>query len=249
METIVFKTEKGNAATDSLKVAAKFGKRHAHVLRDIRAILANRAENKREANVPKIGPNAEGAIFHPWGYTDGRGRGQEMYLLNRAAFSLLVMGFTGKKAAAFKEEYVSEFDRMESALRSFENDAPINLLDHARREVQVANSKSINNYQYLLGGVASVVEYNRENCRLHTGKYPHQLKAAAKERGVPAKIRSSAKELLRHESPETTCAMSLADEMVRRGATLSAAAAVTLGAREVFAGLLRLGFQPTQLSQ
>ncbi|HCM1919319.1 TPA: Rha family transcriptional regulator, partial [Salmonella enterica subsp. salamae serovar 28:r:e,n,z15] len=31
-------------------------------------------------------------------------------------FVFLVMGFTGKKAAAFKEAYIAEFDRMENEL-------------------------------------------------------------------------------------------------------------------------------------
>ena len=249
MESIVYPTKKGNPATDTLRVAAKFGKRHSHVLRDVRVILAHRAENEAEANAPTFGPNAEGAIFHSGHYADGKGRQQEMYLLNRAAFTLLVLGFKGKKAAAFKEEYVREFDRMEIELRSFHGDGPeINLLDHARREIQVANSKSINNHQYLLGGVGSVIEYNRANCRLHTGKRPAELLKDAKERGVKARQRTSAKELLRHEEPETACAMSLADQLVRNGATIEQAATVTIQAKQVFAGMMRLGFRPSQLS-
>jgi Rha family phage regulatory protein len=214
--TIVYPTKKGNAATDTLRVAAKFGKRHSNVLRDVRTILAHRAENKQDGNALRSEPISEGAIFHLGHYLDAKGREQEVYMLNRAAFTLLVLGFKGKKAAAFKEEYVREFDRMETELRSFQNDGPeINLLDHARREVQVANSKSINNYYYLLGGVGSVIDYNRTNCKLHTGKRPSELLRDAKQRGVKAKIRTSAKELLRHEEPETACAMSLADQMVR----------------------------------
>lgn len=247
MSDIVFQTKKGNVATDTLKVATKFGKRHSHVLRDVRVILAHRAENEAEGNVPKSGPNTEGAIFHPWGYIDGKGRQQEMYLLNRAAFTLLVLGFKGKKAAAFKEEYVREFDRMEVELRSFNNDAPLNLLDHANREVQVANSKSINNHQYMLGGVNGVVQYNRQNCLLHTGKRPTVIRKEAKERGLPSRLRTSAKEVLRHTEPETACCMSLADEMVRRGASLEQAAIVSVQAKQVFAGLLHLGFRPQQL--
>ncbi|HAM4872748.1 TPA: Rha family transcriptional regulator, partial [Escherichia coli] len=37
-------------------------------------------------------------------------------------FVFLVMGFTGKKAAAFKEAYIAEFDRMEAELR--QNNTP-----------------------------------------------------------------------------------------------------------------------------
>lgn len=250
MQAIVYPTKKGNPATDTVKVAAKFGKRHSNVLRDVRTILAHREENEREAGVLRSEPTPESAaIFHLCGYLDSQGKEQEMYLLNRAAFTLLVLGFKGKKAAAFKEEYVSEFDRMESELRSFHNDGPeVNLLDHARREVQIANSKSINNHHYLIGGVGTVIEYNRQNCLLHTGKRPNAIVKEARAAGLPSKQRTSAKEVLRHTQPATACSMSLADEMCRQGADLKQVAAITKQAEGVFAGMLRLGFRPAQLS-
>lgn len=249
METIVYSTKKGNPATDTVKVAAKFGKRHSNVLRDVRAILAHRAENERAKRVLTTEPTPEGAIFHLCGYLDSQGKEQEMYLLNRAAFTLLVLGFKGKKAAAFKEEYVAEFDRMETELRSFQNDAPaINLLEHTNREVQIANSKSINNRQYLLGGVGTVIEYNRQNCLLHTGKRPNVIVKEARAAGLPSKQRTSAKEVLRHTQPATACSMSLADEMCRHGADLKQVALVTKQAEVVFAGILRLGFRPAHLA-
>ena len=248
METIVYSTKKGNPATDTLKVAAKFGKRHSHVLRDVRAILNHRAENAA-VSPPKSGPPDSAALFHLCPYIDSRGKEQESYLMNRAAFTLLVLGFKGRRAAAFKEEYVAEFDRMETELRSFQNDGPqINPLEHLQRDVQIANSKSINNHNFLIGGVGTTVAYNRTNCLLHTGKHPNELKADAKRRGVKSKIRSSAKELLRHEAPEVACAMSLADQLVRGGATIEDAAVITNQAKAVFAGIMRLGFRPAQLS-
>lgn len=41
-----------------------------------------------------------------------------MYQITKNSFVFLVMGFTGKKAAQFKEAYIAEFDRMESELAS-----------------------------------------------------------------------------------------------------------------------------------
>ncbi len=40
-----------------------------------------------------------------------------MYIMNRDGFSLLVMGFTGKKALDFKLELIEAFNTMESALK------------------------------------------------------------------------------------------------------------------------------------
>ena len=51
-------------------------------------------------------------------YEDTRGRLQPMYYLNRDAFSLIVMGFTGKEATKWKWNYIQEFNRMEKILKS-----------------------------------------------------------------------------------------------------------------------------------
>ncbi|MGI4864191.1 MAG: Rha family transcriptional regulator [Janthinobacterium lividum] len=235
MVSLVYTTKKGNAATDSLKVAEKFGKRHDNVLATYRKL--------------EISDDFNALNFKEIPYTDSRGRQKAKLVMTRAGFIRLVFGFTGKKAAAFKEDYITEFDRMEQQLRSLADDSPIiDLLAHTSRQVQVANSKSINNHQYLLGGVNGVIQYNRQNCKLHTGKRPSEIKADAKLRGLPSRLRTSAKEVLRHDEPETACCMSLADEMVRRGASLNEAAAVTIGAKAVFAGIMQLGFRPAQLS-
>lgn len=41
-----------------------------------------------------------------------------MYTMTKDGFVFLIMGFTGKKAAAFKEAYIAEFNRMEAELYS-----------------------------------------------------------------------------------------------------------------------------------
>lgn len=44
-----------------------------------------------------------------------------MYRITRSGFSFLVMGFTGKNAAGWKEKYINAFDMMEKALLQKEN--------------------------------------------------------------------------------------------------------------------------------
>jgi Rha family phage regulatory protein len=234
MEELVYPTRKGNAATDTLRVAKGFGKSHKAVLKAFDNLECDAEFNRLN--------------FAPIEYQDSRNRTQRAVMMTKQGFTFLVMGFTGKKAAKFKQEYIERFDSMESELRQVSTDAPvINLLEHTQRDVQVANSKSINNHQYMIGGVGSVIAYNRKNCQLHTGKRPNEIVKAAKEAGMPAKARVSAKEVLRHIQPESACAMSLADQMVRYGADLDQAAAVTVQAKQVFAGMMRLGFKPSQL--
>lgn len=235
MESLVYPTKKGNAATDTRRIAESFGKSHRNVLQSLDNLEISEEFNRLN--------------FHSIEYRDGRNRKQRAVMMTRAGFVRLVMSFTGKKAAAFKEGYIAQFDQMEAELRSITSDAPeINLLEHTSREVQVSNSKSINNHQYLIGGVGTVIEYNRQNCLLHTGKRPNEIVKAAKAAGLPSKQRSSAKEVLRHTQPATACAMSLADQMCQHGADLKQVAMVTKQAEQVFAGMLRLGFSPSQLS-
>ena len=44
------------------------------------------------------------------------GQTYPMYYLNRDGFTLLAMGFTGKKALQFKLQYIDAFNRMEEML-------------------------------------------------------------------------------------------------------------------------------------
>ena len=41
-----------------------------------------------------------------------------MFLMNRDGFSLLVMGFTGKKALEWKLKYIKAFNQMEEQIKS-----------------------------------------------------------------------------------------------------------------------------------
>lgn len=103
MNELVFRSDKGNPVTTSLLVAEKFGKRHDHVIRDIE-------------DIQKDAPNF-GEMFYESTYSDSYGRPQRMYVMNRDGFTLLAMGFTGKKAMNFKLEYIQQFNQMERQLK------------------------------------------------------------------------------------------------------------------------------------
>ncbi|GEM_PF-3340028 len=89
--------------TNSLNIAAVFGKQHKDVLESIRSL-----------NVPA---EFDQRNFPPISYKDTCGRDQTAYNLTRDGFTLLVMGFTGRKAMQFKLAYIEEFNRMELELR------------------------------------------------------------------------------------------------------------------------------------
>ena len=87
--------------TDSRRVAEAFGKEHKNVIRSISEIL--------------VAQKSATKFFYE---TEHEYRGQKfpMYLMNRDGFSLLVMGFNGKKALEWKVKYIEAFNEMEKQL-------------------------------------------------------------------------------------------------------------------------------------
>ncbi|HAO0391866.1 TPA: transcriptional regulator [Escherichia coli] len=98
----------GRAVTTSIAIAEFFGKRHERVLDKIRNLDCSAKFTEHNFVLSE--------------YTDSTGRKLPMYQITKNGFVFLVMGFTGKKAAAFKEAYIAEFDRMEAELR--QNNTP-----------------------------------------------------------------------------------------------------------------------------
>ena len=92
---------------DSRDVARIFGKRHAHVIRDIEKI-----------NEPKSGSveSFNRLNFQPVKYKDEKGEMRKAYLMTRDGFTLLVMGYTGVKAMRFKIAYIQRFKEMENQI-------------------------------------------------------------------------------------------------------------------------------------
>jgi Rha family phage regulatory protein len=93
----------GQIVVESRKIAEHFDKQHKHVLDAIENITA---EN-----------SAVTPMFCETTYTAGTGKAYKEYLMNRDGFSLLVMGFTGKKALEWKIKYIQAFNAMEEELR------------------------------------------------------------------------------------------------------------------------------------
>ena len=94
------------AITTSLKVAEIFGKSHAHVLRDIQKLECSedfRQSNFGLSSVEQKMPN-------------GGVKNIPAYNITKNGFAFLAFGFTGAKAAQFKEAYITAFDSMEKQL-------------------------------------------------------------------------------------------------------------------------------------
>lgn len=91
--------------TTSLNVAETFKKEHRHVLRDL--------DNLKEGVQNWADLFQESSYVHPQNKQAYR-----MIYMNRDGFTLLAMGFTGKRAIEFKLQYINEFNKMENHIKA-----------------------------------------------------------------------------------------------------------------------------------
>lgn len=104
MSDITLFNQDGRILASSREVAEKFSKQNKHVNETIRKLMA---ENSTVKN-----------MFLETTYMSDRGRREIEFLMDRDGFSLLVMGFTGKKALEWKLKYIDAFNNMEETLKS-----------------------------------------------------------------------------------------------------------------------------------
>lgn len=100
-ELVIMKDQQ--AVTTSLQVAESFERSHDNVLKAIYRLekdVVNFNEMFSEGNEPDL-----------------YGRDRRIYYMNRDGFTLLAMGFTGKKALDFKLKYIEAFNNMEEAIK------------------------------------------------------------------------------------------------------------------------------------
>ena len=99
----MIQTENGIPTTTSLVIAQAFDKEHRNVLQSIENLECS--EEFRLLNFQHT------PYIHPQ-----NGQTYPAYRLTRDGFAFLAMGFTGKKAAAWKERFLEAFNAMEAAL-------------------------------------------------------------------------------------------------------------------------------------
>lgn len=108
-EISITKTNHGLMTTSKV-VADVFGKPHRNIARDIRSLSCS--EEFSLLN------------FEQSEYTTERGKTYKCYNITKDGFFMLAMGFTGKKAAYWKEEFIKEFNRLQNG--EFNLDARMN---------------------------------------------------------------------------------------------------------------------------
>lgn len=157
------------AMTTSVMVAKEFNKRHDNVMRSIENLktLLKNEERKR--------------MFFESEMVLDDGQPHKMYYMNRDGFTLLAMGFTGKKALEFKLKYIAAFNKMEKfitekqsaeylearaagkRIRREETDAIKELTEYAREQGSQHPEKYYTIYSTLANKIAGVKKREQAN--------------------------------------------------------------------------------------
>jgi Rha family phage regulatory protein len=101
----------GEVLVDSLTIAEKFDKPHKRVLNAIEKL----SENLEKTMDKKVSMLKNSYVIKESSHKVNN-RSFPCYKLNRKAFSLVAMGFTGKKALIWKMQFLEAFDMMEKSL-------------------------------------------------------------------------------------------------------------------------------------
>lgn len=129
MKTNLVQLRNGVPTTSSLQIAQIFGKEHSKVLLAIRNL--------------ECSPNFIAANFGLYHYSsklnENVTRKLPMYYITKDGFTFLVMGFTGKVAAKFKEDYINAFNSMEKKLKT--EAVPKQLLQETQRALVEAQKQ------------------------------------------------------------------------------------------------------------
>ena len=94
--------ENNQVVASSRDIAVNFKKSHKNVLQSIENLDIPTEFNQLN--------------FQPVEYTDLKGEKRKSYSITRDGMSLLVMGFTGRRAMDFKLKYINVFNEMEKTL-------------------------------------------------------------------------------------------------------------------------------------
>ncbi|WGJ07513.1 phage regulatory protein/antirepressor Ant [Brucella intermedia] len=174
-DPVVFQRD-GGAFTNSRDVAEYFNKRHDNVMSAIQTLIASEPQlgllNFKET--PYVEPS--------------NGQTYRSYDMDRDGFTLLAMGFTGKKALKFKLRYVAQFNAMEKELKNkacepalgFANDAAA-LRDYllTYSEKVIALESKVEEMKPAVEALEQIAEahgsLNRTEAAKHLGIAPHLL--------------------------------------------------------------------------
>lgn len=133
MTGLVYRGKDNQPLTNSLLVAETFGKEHRNVLRDIKNLI--------EGGVLK---NEQTPMFEETTYMSEQNKQiYPLYVMNQDGFTLLAMGFNGKKAMEFKLKYIEAFNAMKKQIEQSKPSVPQNYLEALKSLIKAEEEKQL----------------------------------------------------------------------------------------------------------
>lgn len=155
MNEIVYRGDSNQPLTNSKLVAEVFGKEHRNVLRDIKNLI--------EGGVLK---NEQTPMFEETTYINEQNKqSYPMFIMNQDGFTLLAMGFNGKKAMEFKLKYIEAFNAMKRQIEQSKPSVPQTYLEALKSLVKSEEEKqqlALENKQQQ----ATILTISKENMEL-----------------------------------------------------------------------------------
>lgn len=130
MDKIVYRGESNQPLTNSKLVAEVFEKEHKNVMQSIRKLMEGTAQN-----------SAVHQMFSESTYLNEQNKEQPMFIMNQDGFTLLAMGFNGKKAMEFKLKYIEAFNAMKIQIEQSMPSVPQNYLEALKSLVKAEEEK------------------------------------------------------------------------------------------------------------
>lgn len=130
MNEIVYRGESNQPLTNSKLVAEVFGKNHKDVMKAIRNLTEGSAQNCAVLE-----------MFSESTYLNEQNKEQPMFIMNQDGFTLLAMGFNGKKAMEFKLKYIEAFNAMKRQIEQSNPSVPQNYLEALKSLVKAEEEK------------------------------------------------------------------------------------------------------------
>lgn len=130
MTGIVYRGKSNQPLTNSKLVAEVFEKEHKNVMQSIRKLMDGTAQN-----------SAVRQMFSESTYLNEQNKEQPMFIMNQDGFTLLAMGFNGKKAMEFKLKYIEAFNAMKRQIEQNNPSVPQNYLEALKSLVKSEEEK------------------------------------------------------------------------------------------------------------
>ena len=118
MTDLVFRGQNDQVCTSSFKVAEFFEKNHPDVVRAIDRLCDKLQSTDFQCDAKMSSEIIFEEHFEDIPQPNGGTKKGKYFIMNKDAFTLLAMGFTGKKALEFKIAYIDAFNKMEAELKS-----------------------------------------------------------------------------------------------------------------------------------